>query len=138
MIIFKIIFWLSISVVGAWFSSDAFFVAFGEPEKVVTIVGVLNLWGSVTCTFLGVYVAYYFIMELLKSPISHKQFNIIGVSLAIIIAPLLTLGVYSKSLSNVSSYVECDSLREVSSRYSSRTYAVSDEVCLKVVIDEKQ
>lgn len=138
MIIFKILFWLLISIVGIWFSFDAFVVAFGKSKEAVTVDGFLNVWASIFCAFLGVFVAYYFVMELMKSPITGKRFNVIGLSFATIVAPLLAFGIHSQSLSTVENYVECNDLRQISSRYSSRTYAISDAVCLRLVNDKNK
>ncbi|EEX41777.1 hypothetical protein VFA_001614 [Vibrio furnissii CIP 102972] len=47
----------------------------------------------------------------------------------VVIAPLLAIATFGQTKSNVSGYVECKHERKVSSRYSSRTYAINDEIC---------
>ncbi|EKO3401455.1 hypothetical protein OI845_004388 [Vibrio fluvialis] len=39
------------------------------------------------------------------------------------------MATFSQSKANVANYVECKHERKVSSRYSSRTYAIDDEIC---------
>lgn len=57
------------------------------------------------------------------------EFNKVLILSCALIAPLLSIGTYTLSLDNVSDYVECKNERRVSARFSSRTYAVSTEIC---------
>ncbi|MBF4323586.1 hypothetical protein EAY22_25735, partial [Vibrio anguillarum] len=66
------------------------------------------------------------------------EINKVIIISVLVISPLFTVITYSKIHSNLENYVECSELRTLSSRYSSRTYAISPELCQQSVDEKSQ
>ncbi|EKO3438036.1 hypothetical protein NTE19_001882 [Vibrio fluvialis] len=96
---------------------------------VITISGILNIWAAYGGAFIGAYLVLYFVKEQFHWSVRIGDFNRVIAVVGLLIAPLLAITTYSKALSNVDNYVECKSERKLSSRYSSRTYAISASFC---------
>jgi hypothetical protein len=114
--------WLSLINIEPIFSTQLY----------VKTSGVLNVWGGYGSFLLGGYGFFYHLNQLIKLPFPVGDFNRLILIIALIISPLLTIGTYEAVRSNISGYVECSNLRELSSRYSSRTYAKSESSCLQL------
>ncbi|WP_157617652.1 hypothetical protein [Vibrio mexicanus] len=112
--------------------SDQVVTAFSN-EDIVKIDGLINIWASNAMLLIFPYLALYVVKEQFKLPLPIGEINKVGVVLLIIVAPLLSLGLYSQAKSNVTSYIECSEQRTFTSRYSSRTYAISEDMCLTLV-----
>jgi hypothetical protein len=130
-IILRIIVSFIFMTVGILFSFDLLEKAFTTAD-IIKVDGVLNIWGSYGSSLIGSYSLLYWLNKIVAFPFSLGDFNKVGIILVIIIAPLLTIGTYAKIHANISGYVECHNLRKLSSRYSSRTYAISEELCHKL------
>lgn len=90
----------------------------------ITIGGIINTWAIWGIFFLSIYA----LILTLFNRINNNTERII-LAIALIISPIASL-IYRFSTENLyKDYVECNELRETSSRYSSRTYAISPEVC---------
>jgi hypothetical protein len=121
-----------VTALGWWITADDFLKAFAtSTPSVVEVSGILNIWAGLGCLFIGLYLAIYLAREQLNLSISVGNPNKV-----IIWGTILTLAcalvLKSKIMSNVSGYVECSDLRKLTSRYSSRTYAISEELCHKL------
>jgi hypothetical protein len=101
-------------------------------NDVIVIDGLLNIWASVGGLLLFTYFSVYAAKNEFELSISMGNLNKIGITIAFIISPLLAMGTYSQAKANVADYVECKSERKLSSRYSSRTYARTEELCLSL------
>ncbi|WP_367989854.1 hypothetical protein AB2S62_21840 [Vibrio sp. NTOU-M3] len=99
-------------------------------ESVIKVDGLLNVWGSYAIALIFTYLTIYYFKEKLSLSLRIGDINRVLIILTLIIAPLFSLANYSQSKSNIANYVECKNERSFSSRYSSRTYAVNEEVCL--------
>ncbi|EOX1298132.1 hypothetical protein ACPDLO_003146 [Vibrio cholerae] len=123
-VLFSLLTWL-----GWWISSDNVSKAFGPISSIVEVSGVLNVWAGFCSIIAGLYLVIYSIKDEFKLSIPIGEINKVIIVSTLIVSPLLTIAIYSQMQSVVSSYVECKSERKISSRYSSRTYAVSEELC---------
>ena len=101
-----------------------------DVSDVVKVDGVLNIWGVYGLFLIGLYGLIYWLGQIINLPFPIGNFTKPVVVLGIIISPLLTVVTYAKVHADISDYVECSSLRKVSLHYSSRTYAMSKELCL--------
>ncbi len=95
--------------------------------------GVLNMWGVYGSFLIGIYGLVYWLGQLIDLPFPVGNFTKPVMIIAVVISPLLTVGTYAKVHADISGYVECTDLRKLSSRYSSHTYAVSEELCQQAV-----
>lgn len=96
---------------------------------VITISGILNIWAAYGGALIGAYLVLYFVKEQFHWSVRIGDFNRVIAVVGLLIAPLLAVATYSKALSSVDNYVECKSERKLSSRYSSRTYAIRASLC---------
>lgn len=102
--------------------------AFGS-SQIITIDGLINIWASNAGLLVGAYMVAYSINSQFGLSLKLGEFNKVLILSCALIAPLLSIGTYTLSLDKVSNYVECKSERKLSTRFSSRTYAVSSEIC---------
>ncbi|EKO3425682.1 hypothetical protein [Vibrio fluvialis] len=116
------------TVVAFFFVEDSLQMAFSD-DRVIEISGLLNIWASYAILL----VSPYFLMHTLKNMFNSSwhlgNANKIVILLIMIVAPVTAMATFSQSKANVANYVECKHERKVSSRYSSRTYAINDEIC---------
>lgn len=96
---------------------------------IIEISGPLNIWGSYTMLLVLPYIAIYTVKEAYRLKLNIGDIRKVGLLLMLVVAPSISIGVYGQSKANVSNYVECKDERKVSSRYSSRTYAIDDSLC---------
>ncbi|MCG3724783.1 hypothetical protein [Vibrio cincinnatiensis] len=126
--VFRIVLFLSGTFIGGWLVNNLIEAAFYH-SNIIRVAGLLNMWGSYVMLLIFPYFTMYTIKEQFRLSLNIGEINKVGIVLVLIVAPLLAMGTYSKAQSNVESYVECKSERKISSRYSSRTYAVNEELC---------
>lgn len=113
----------------------AYFQIYGQigsafsTNSVIKVDGLLNIWASYSGLLICTYLTIYYLKDIFHLSINIGNVNKVGILMFVVIAPLLTIVTFGQTKSNVSSYVECKSERKISSRYSSRTYAVSAELC---------
>lgn len=108
-------------VSGAFSSSDT-----------ITLDGLLNIWASCSGVLFSAYLIVYSVKEQFKLSINIGDINKMLILSCLAVSPLMAIGIYSKTKENVSGYVECTGERKASSRYSSRTYAVSQQLCIEI------
>lgn len=130
------LFFSIIVFVCVFFGLDILTKAFGTQRDVYVINGILNYWAIFSGFLSSLIIIYYCIVEILKRkpPVSFLREGIL-VS-CVIIAPLLSFALKEMTLQRTSGYVECKSLHKISSRFSSTTYAVNNESCIK--LEEKK
>jgi hypothetical protein len=102
--------------------------AFGS-SQIIKIDGLINIWTSNAGLLVGAYMVAYSINSQFGLSLKLGEINKVLLLSCVLIAPLLSIGTYTLSLDNVSDYVECKNERRVSTRFSSRTYAVSTDIC---------
>ncbi|WP_332405565.1 hypothetical protein [Vibrio metschnikovii] len=131
MIFFRIILFLIGSISGIWLVNDLILSAFSH-DDIIKVSGLLNMWGSFVMLLIFPYLVVYVIKDKYKLSINLGEINRVGLIIMIVISPVLAMITYTQSKSNVINYVECKDERKISSRYSSRTYAISSELCTKI------
>lgn len=98
-------------------------------EQIIIISGLLNVWASYSMLFICSYLVIHTLKKEFQLSWKLGDPSRVVFLITIIISPLLAIGTYSQAKSNVANYVECKSERKISSRYSSRTYALNEELC---------
>ncbi|HGE6067667.1 TPA: hypothetical protein ACGG77_003306 [Vibrio cholerae] len=107
--------------------------AFGFLASSVEVSGILNIWAGFGGFIVSVYLILYSIKDEFVLSLPIGEINRVIIISALVISPLLTVITYERIHSNLNGYVECSDLRTLSSRYSSRTYATSFELCSQLV-----
>ncbi len=115
--------------------SDHLASAFSE-SPIIKVDGILNMWASYGLCFIFSYLAIYYIKAKYELAWRIGEINRVLIFCSIVVAPLLAIGTYIQAKDNVSNYIECSELRKFSSRYSSRTYATSTELCQQLSQDK--
>ena len=115
-----------------WITSGNVKQAFGLLPSIVEVPGVLNIWAGFSGFITSAYLVVYSIKDEFKLSFYIGEINKVIIISALAISPLLTIVTYSQIHANLENYVECSELRKLSSRYSSRTYALSPELCTKI------
>lgn len=131
MIFARMVLFATMSMIAGYFVTGDLNSAFSS-DQVIKVSGVLNMWADYGAAIIGAYLTLYFTKEQFELSLRIGDFNRVIVFVALLIAPALAVGTYSKAMSNVGNYVECKDERQVSSRYSSRTYALTDSQCQTV------
>ncbi|MCW8335632.1 hypothetical protein [Vibrio paucivorans] len=100
-------------------------------SNIVTTSGIINIWAGIASFFWGGYglIYYIFIFHRYNNKSLILDFNKMTIVIGIIISPLLSIFIFYTTNVKVQNYVECTDLREISTRYSSRTYAKSIDLC---------
>ncbi len=127
----RVIIFLISTFVGIRIVSDFVGILFYN-DNVINVPGILNMWGGYGMVLICPYLVIYVINDEFNLSLPIGNMNNVGIILMIVIAPLFAIGTYSKTKANVADYVECQSERNISSRYSSRTYAINEELCLSL------
>ncbi len=128
MIYIRALFSLSFMLFCLYLSID-YFQLLHQKHDYIVVDSIINIWAVVSGTFVGGLFFVYYMMMVFSSKIPSVYLNRLGLILIFIASPLITLYINVKITSLYSSYTECNDLRELSSRYSSRTYAISPELC---------
>ncbi len=129
MIIIRILLCIVIALFSLHLSSD-YIVFFSTTSKDILVVdGMLNVWASISGVLIGLFFLLYYICQILDYEITDRKLNAISLMLIFIISPLISIAIRQASDNKVVNYVECKDLRELSSRYSSRTYAKTIDLC---------
>ncbi|RYU47078.1 hypothetical protein ERW57_18840 [Aliivibrio finisterrensis] len=109
-----------------------------KSSKYVVVDGVVNIWAVYSGVFILAYLIFYYFNSFKNKEPSSKQLNYAVLVSVLLIGPLFTLATYKMINSNLDNYVKCDSLNHWSSRYSSSTYAISNDICLNLVSDKNK
>jgi hypothetical protein len=102
-------------------------------QNIITISGLLNVWANFCMLLVGCYLLVFYFKEISGLSFFIGEFNKVVIILTLIVSSVLAIGLYAKSKWNVKEYVECKGLREISTRYSSRTYTITQELCDELV-----
>ena len=98
-------------------------------DHVIEIPSVINIYSAYTVCLISIYIVLYTVKEQFKLNWKIGEINKTIFIIALLISPTLSIGTIIKANNIIHNYVECKDLREISSRYSSRTYAKSIELC---------
>lgn len=129
MITIRIFICILITLFSLYLSSDYIMYFMPKKEDVYVLDGILNIWASISVILIGTFFSIYYICLIVGYEIPGIRFNQIALVLVFILSPISSFIIkYAFEVKTVN-YVECKELREISSRYSSRTYAISPEVC---------
>lgn len=132
----RIVFFGAFLFACVFFGLDMLEQAFGEKREVYVIDGILNYWAVFGGFILSSVIIFYCAIEILKNK-SLVTFLRKGILVGcIVIAPLLAIALKEVTLQRTSGYVECEKLRKLSTRFSSSTYAVDNDTCIK--LEEKK
>jgi hypothetical protein len=121
---------LSILFLGFWVTRVNLSPLF-SPKEYIETSSLINLWAGIACLLWGAYGTIYYTLaekSVEKTAIAFN-FNKVTMIIGLVISPIFSLLVQNSITTNFEGYIECHSLREISSRFSSRTYAISVEVC---------
>ncbi len=121
-----------------WITSGNLNQAFGLLPSSVEVSGVLNVWAGFSGVIASMYLIVYSVKDEFNLSFPIGEINKVIIISVLVISPLFTVITYSKIHSNLENYVECSELRTLSSRYSSRTYAISSELCQQFVDEKSQ
>lgn len=127
--IFRIVLFSLLTALAYFQVSGQVAAAFSQ-ENTIEVDGVLNMWASFSGLLIGIYAAVYsFKLQFrLNIPMGDASKIIVLVAISgMAYVPSLRTAI-DNNLSN-NHYVECKNERKVSSRYSSRTYAISNDAC---------
>ncbi|MFV8457883.1 hypothetical protein ACNO5M_22675 [Vibrio owensii] len=99
-------------------------------NPIIKVGGIANIAAVFAMLFWMPYLLVYWINDLVKLPFPIGEFNKTFAVLTVL-SLVVSLGVYKKIQQHIVqfNYIECKDMREISSRYSSRTYAISPELC---------
>lgn len=100
-----------------------------DTSEVIKVDGILNIAGMYGTFLTSVYLLIWWINQWVAMPFRIGDLNKVVITILLVITPLITVGTYAKIRSNIEFYVECKNERKISSRYSSRTYAVNEALC---------
>ncbi len=131
MIIIRIASSLTLLLLGFWIT-EINLSPLLEYRDHVSLPGLVNIWAGIACLFWGGYGVLYYLLHNKLKPKKDQiffNFNKMTIMIGLMLSPILSLFVHQEISLMVESYIECKDLRELSSRYSSRTYAISPEVC---------
>ncbi len=127
---FRVVISTLVTALALYFTSKSVGSVFSN-EPVIQIYGLLNIWGCYVLVFLCPYFAAYYIKEQHNLKLTLGNSNLIVLIIGLVLAPSLAIATQLKATSNVADadYVECREQREMSSRFSSRTYALNASLC---------
>ena len=135
--------YLRVVFFGAFLSASVFFgwdmleQAFGEQREVYVIDGILNYWAVFAGFLVSLIIIIYCMAEILKRNISAAFFNKSAIISCVIISPIISVALREVVFHRANDYVKCERLSKLSSRYSSQTYAIVNETCIKLEENKK-
>ncbi|MDM5088243.1 hypothetical protein OB947_04835 [Aeromonas bestiarum] len=133
----RIIFFGTILFGSAFFGWDSIERAFGAQSDVYVIYGILNYWAIFSAFLSSLIIIAYCLGEILKRNISSSFLNRGAIISCVIVAPLLAFALKEITFQRASGYVECDKLHKLSSRFSSKTYAIDNNMCMMLEDNKK-
>ncbi len=128
---FRLVGLLVITIVAAYYSYGYYSLSMSI-NNVVKIDGVINIWGAYATFIVALFATINVVIERFSLTCLKVQGNVIAVVSILIISPFFTYITYKDIQFNIQGYVECKEHREFWSRYSSRTYAKTQELCLTI------
>lgn len=133
----RIVFFGILLSICVFFGLDSVESAFGVQKSVYVIYGILNYWAMFGAFLFSLIIIVYCLAEILKINLSSSFLNKGGIVSCIIIAPLLAFALKEMTLQRTSGYVECERLHKLSTRFSSKTYAIDKDMCM-ILEDNKK
>lgn len=132
----RILFFSIMAFVCVFFGWEMIAKAVGEQREVYVIAGILNYWAVFAGLLSSLVIIGYCVTEIVKkkSPLSFLSKGII-IS-CVIISPVVSFTLKEITSSRVNGYVECEGLSKLSTRFSSKTYAIDSSTCSE--IEEKK
>ncbi|EMI4513204.1 hypothetical protein V6560_000693 [Vibrio parahaemolyticus] len=124
----RMVVFLLLSILGGWIINANIYSAFSDAQLVIERDGIMNIFAGYGCFFIGLYVVIYVAKEQFRLNFNVGEFNKVVGGL-VITSLILSVVNFAAINRQVEGYTECKNLREISSRYSSRTYAISPELC---------
>lgn len=124
----RILIFSLLAILGGWISYNNIYTAILSSEKIIERSGIINIFSGYGCFFIGIYIVIYAAKEQFRLPFNIGEANKVigGLFVASLVLSVIT---FSSINRQIEGYVECKDLRQISSRYSSRTYAKSIELC---------
>jgi hypothetical protein len=131
--IFGILFCISFILFGIWSSSDWWWIFNGDSKDVIVIEGFGTVWAGIA----GILMCGTWLVFLLcfSMKVVDKNINIIVIVTAFILSPLISVVVLQIINNKSSGFTECVELKRSSSFHSSKTYAITPQVCQRLVSD---
>lgn len=131
----RILFFGAIAFGSTFFGWDVLQEAFGEQRDVYVIVGILNYWAIFSCMASSLIIILYCSVEIVTGK-SLSVFLKNGIIIScLLISPLISFSLKELTLHRINDYVQCDTLSKVTSRFTSKTYAVTTEQCRKIAAE---
>lgn len=119
---------LILLLLGLWIS-DINMTGLYDIDDYIVLSSVINIWAGIACLLWGGYGIIYYLNSMLPISLPLGNFNKVTIFQGLVLAPIVALCIHYQLSTIVSDYIECKDQREISSRYSSRTYAISLEAC---------
>ncbi|MFZ3433766.1 hypothetical protein [Vibrio harveyi] len=124
----RILLFSSLAILGGWISYSNILTAFIYNQPIIERDGIMNILSGYGCLLIGIYIAVYAAKEQFHFSLYIGEINkMIGI--LFFISLILSVITFSTINRQIDGYIECKNLREISTRYSSRTYAKSIELC---------
>ncbi|GLT20208.1 hypothetical protein GCM10007938_39910 [Vibrio zhanjiangensis] len=124
----RVLFSLLLAILGGWISKGNIEIAFLYKHPVIERSGIVNVLSGYGCLSIGLYLALFWLKDQFGFPLNIGKANKVIAGL-IVISLILSVMTFSAINRQIDGYVECKDQRKLSSRYSSRTYAISQERC---------
>lgn len=128
----RIVFFGSFLFACVFFGLDMIEQAYGEQREFYVISGILNYWAVFGGFFISLIIIVYCVTEIFKRKLPSSFLNKGGIFSCIILAPLLAFALKEVTLQRTSGYVECKRLHKLTTRFSSQTYAIDNDMCIKL------
>jgi hypothetical protein len=118
---------------GLWGSSGWWWLFTGENIDVIVIDGFATIWSSVAGVLM--FGGLLFTLLVFSMKWIDKHAPAIAVVTAFILSPIIAGGVLYSLKNKSSGFTECSELRRSSRLHSSKTYAITPQVCQRIVSD---
>lgn len=124
----RAIFSFLLALLGGWISKSNFEFAFLSGNSIIERSGIVNILSGYGCLFIGLYFVVFWIKNQFQLSINiGEESKVVGG--LFVFSLILSVITFSSINRQIEGYVECKDLREISTRYSSRTYAKKIELC---------
>ncbi|MDD9180744.1 MULTISPECIES: hypothetical protein [Aliivibrio] len=137
MILIRCFFCIFIIWIGGFFSGVFIKTAFVSND-VIKISGILSIWSAIASLLLGIMLLYYHVKAFWGNTLKGNTLNRLLIFLGLVVAPIISIVIYVKTLTLVADYIECKELNNISIRFSSQTYTISNELCLQLIDDRNK
>lgn len=133
----RILFFGAIAAGSTFFGWDMLQQAFGEHREIYVIAGILNYWAVFSCLSSSLIIILYCSVEITTGK-SLAAFLKKGILIScMLISPAISLSLKELTINKVNSYVLCNELSKVTSRFTSKTYAINNNICTTLESEKK-